>query len=264
MEAIAAARTGAPDMKQPLERSAPERREGVGALFPDPLDDDDAHDELVVTTRRAIGRVALVATETAGRFEREGVDYDPMAWMLAPRRVFGGAAAVDACLERDECMRGILIHGLGLGLDVGRDAVDALLAIDGDGDDDAFDDLEYGYLYGERPRGTGRATHGRVKRLTRQRLYTATLAETRDNRMIQAFHASVARNAGEVRARLAGRFGPDLAASADIRPGIHATAPLVIALVPSPVAAMIVQMGHDCASDAARTFAVDIQQVIQA
>ena len=39
----------------------------IGALFPDPLDDDADDDEVVVTTRRAIGRVALVATETAER-----------------------------------------------------------------------------------------------------------------------------------------------------------------------------------------------------
>ena len=88
----------------------------VGALFPDPLDDDAAGDELVVTTRRAIGRVAQVATETATRFQREGIEHDPMSWMYAPRALLNGASAVDSCLDRDACMRGILVHGLGLGL----------------------------------------------------------------------------------------------------------------------------------------------------
>jgi hypothetical protein len=234
----------------------------IGALFPDPLDDDADDDEVVVTTRRAIGRVALVATETAGRFQREAVEHDPMSWLLAPRRVFDGAAAVDACLTRDACMRGILVHGLGLGLDVERSAVDALLA--SDGEDDDFDEREFDYLYGGGAGGASQSDRDAVARSTRLRLFTATIAETRENRMLQAFHASVARSASEVRARLAGRFGPDLADVADIRLGIHPSAPLVIALVPSPVAAMIVKMGEDCASSAARTFAVDIQQVIQA
>lgn len=252
----------------------------AAASYLDPLDDDDPSDAVVVTTRRAIGRVALVAAETAGRFQREAVPHDAMAWLMAPRRVFDGAAAIDACLARDACMRGILVHGLGLGLDVERAAIDALIAADdGEGplassaealaaeDDDyakGFDGHEFEYLHGGRPGGPAHTGRGRTARRTRLRLYTATLAETRDNRMVQAFHASVARTEAEVRARLAGRFGPDLAASADVRPGLHPSAPLVIALVPSPVAAMIVQMGRDCASSVAMTFAVDIQQIIQA
>lgn len=233
---------------------------GDGA-FPDPLDPDSPDDDVVVTTRRAICRVALVAAETAGRFEREGVPHDPMSWMLAPRRVFDGGVAVDAALERDACMRAILVHGLGLGLDPDRTLIDALVAGD---DGDEFEEHEFRYLYGERAGGVDQPSKARTPRGTRLRLFTATLAETRDNRMVQAFHASVARNAGEVRARLAGRFGPDLANAADIRMGLNRSSPLVVALVPSPVAAMILQMGRDCASDAARTFAVDIQQVIQA
>jgi hypothetical protein len=234
----------------------------IGALFPDPLDDDTDDDEVVVTTRRAIGRVALVATETASRFQREAVEHDAMSWMFAPRRMFDGAAAIDACLSRDHCMRGILVHGLGLGLDVERSAVDSLIA--SDGEDEDLNEHEFDYLYGAGAEGATRSGRKAAGRSTRLRLFTATIAETRENRMLQAFHASLARNPAEVRARLVGRFGPDLADLADIRLGMHLSAPLVIALVPSPVAAMIVKMGEDCASSAARTFAVDIQQVIQA
>lgn len=256
MIAIGARRPDTTATKKPAEVAQ------VSTSFPDPLDADGDEDEVIITTRRAIGRVALVATETAGRFQREAVQYDPMAWMLAPRRVFDGAAAVDACLDRDACMRGILVHGLGLGLDVDRSTVDALIAED---DDERSEDQVSEYLYDTDLRGSGRTDYERTGRGKRRlRLYTATLAETRDSRMVQAFHASVARNADEVRARLVGRFGPELALAADIRPGIHPSSPLVIALVPAPVAAMIKQLGRDCSSSAARTFAVDIQQVIQA
>ncbi len=261
MEAIVAERTDAgwksnnfPTVKEH------ESTKRVGALFPDPLDEDDGADELVVTTRRAIGRVALVASETAARFQRESVDHDPMAWMLASRAVFDGAAAIDACLDRDACMRGILVHGLGLGLNVERSAVDALLA----SDDDDSDEHEFRYLHGDRTGHRGKGKRGKSGRVTRVRLYTATIVDTRDNLMRQVFHASLARDAAEVRSRLAGRFGPDIADLADIRLGVHIASPPVVALVPEPVLELIRRMERDCAKPYARTFAVDIEMGIQA
>ncbi|WP_242095380.1 hypothetical protein [Sphingomonas sp. CROZ-RG-20F-R02-07] len=242
--------------------SAPVSAKRVGALFPDPLDEDDGADELVVTTRRAISRVALVATETAARFQRESVDHDPMAWMLASRAVFDGAAAIDACLNRDACMRGILVHGLGLGLDVERSAVDVLLA--SDDDDDDFDEHEFQHLHGDRTGRRGKGERGKYGRVTRVRLFTATIVDTRDNLMRQVFHASLARDAAEVRSRLAGRFGPDIADLADIRLGVHIASPPVVALVPEPVLELIRRMERDCAKPHARTFAVDIEMGIQA
>lgn len=233
----------------------------VGAMFPDPLSEDDVTDEIVITTRRAIGRVALVATETASRFQREAVEHDPMAWMFAPRAMFDGAAAVDACLDRDACMRGVLLHGLGLGMDAEREAMDALLASD---EDEEFERHEFRYLHGERLSGSGKPLRGRSTRATRVRLYTATIVDTRDNLMRQVFHASLARDATEVRTRLAGRFGPDVADLADIRLGIHIASPPVVALVPEPVLELIRRMERDCAKPHARSFAVDIEMGIQA
>lgn len=234
-----------------------------GIVVLDPLDDDAPTDRVVVTTERAISRIALVAAETGARFQRDAVPYDAMAWMLSPRKAFDGAAPIEACLGRDACMRGVLMHGLGLELDIDRSAIDALMAHH---DDDGFDDAESDHLYGaaSSPDTPGRLSRSRTGRATRLRLYTATLADTRDNVMIQAFHASMARNAEEVRARLVGRFGPDLADAADIRPGIHRASPIVMALVPDAVVEMIKRMQGDHRSPAARTFAVDIQQCIQA
>ncbi|WP_240663392.1 hypothetical protein [Sphingomonas sp. UV9] len=234
--------------------------EGRTAALLDPLDADSPDDQIVVTTRRAICRVALVASETAGRFERESVKHDPMSWMLAPRQVFDGATAIDACLSRDACLRGILVHGLGLGLDVERAAIDALMAED----DDDFDEREAEYLYGDRPRGIGNPARGRASRATRLRLYTATICDTRDNTMFQAFHASVARSAVEVRKRLSRSLGAELAEVAEIRLGLHEASPLVIALVPAAVIEVIRQMQRDCASPGAKTFEVNIHQSIQA
>ena len=103
--------------------------------IPDPLDADLPSDEVVTTTRRGMIRVALVATEVATRFQRDGVAHDAMAWMLSPRDLFAGEAAVDACVARDACLRGVLMHGLSLGLDADPREIDELVEDVGEGVD---------------------------------------------------------------------------------------------------------------------------------
>ncbi|MEG8027677.1 hypothetical protein [Sphingomonas aerolata] len=113
------------------------RRLPAALVFPDPLDDDLADDDRIVLTRRRLVRLALVACETGARFERDGVRHDPMAWMLAPRRLFDGRTAIEACLELEGCNRAIVLHGLALGLDADADEIDELLADEpGDIDED--------------------------------------------------------------------------------------------------------------------------------
>lgn len=250
------------DRTEATTNRAPTRCYKVGPQFPDPLDIDEANDELVITTRRAIGRVALVATEAANRFYRESIPHDPMAWMFAPRQLFEGGSAIDACLSRDDCMRAILVHGLGLGLDVERAAIDVLLA--SEDDDDASSDDRYVHPWFIQDHSEPDHFRNTPRKSSRLRLYTATIVDTRDNRMLQAFHASVARNVGEVQARLAGRFGCDIAEAADIRVGIHPASPLVVSLVPTPVLEMLKALAAESSRRRVRTFAIDIEQSIQA
>lgn len=96
-------------------------------LAVDPMDDDEAGDEIVLTTRRRLMRLSIISAEVGARFAREGVAHDPMAWMLAPRRVFDGRVGIEACQELRGFGRGIVLHGLGLGLDADADFVDDLL-----------------------------------------------------------------------------------------------------------------------------------------
>lgn len=95
--------------------------------IPDALACDDPGDETVVVTRRGLVRIALVASEAAMRFQRDGVRQDPVAWMLAPRRLLAGRAPIDACLELSECERALMLHSLGIGLDADRAAFDRAL-----------------------------------------------------------------------------------------------------------------------------------------
>ena len=135
----------------------------------DPLGHDMGDDVVVTTTRRAISRVAFVAAETASRFEREMIDHDPVAWMMAPRRLFEGAAALDACLGRDAFLRASLLHGLSIGLDASPDEIDLLLEDDGvDFPDDglASDD---GFLLPSHEQDVGRADGGVGQAIVRER-----------------------------------------------------------------------------------------------
>lgn len=223
--------------------------------IPDPLDDDAPDDELVLTTRRALVRVALLASETGARFQREALNYDSMAWMLSPRTLFDGRAPIDACQDVEACRRGIVLHGLSLGLDAEPSFVDDLLA-----EDDEKRDRRH--LFGLRPSPEFRRS--RRKPTPRARMYTATIVDTRDNRMMQVFHASIARDVDEVRARLASRFGPDVAGLADIRQGVHVASPPVIALVPQAVLELVRGVEQNSAAPHARHFAVDIEMGIRA
>ena len=92
----------------------------------DPLADDTGGDLMV--TRVGVVRVALVAAEAGARMQRDGLSTDPMDWMLAPRRLFGGRPAIEACMERKNCTAAMLLHGLGLGLDADPALIDALVA----------------------------------------------------------------------------------------------------------------------------------------
>lgn len=106
-------------------------------LVPNAMAPDSADDAAIVVTRRRLLRLVIVAAEAGARFANDNCDVDPVAWMLAPRRLHDGVAPIDACLNLEEAERAVLLLGLGVGLDADRTAFDALLA--DDGDDDPFE-----------------------------------------------------------------------------------------------------------------------------
>jgi len=220
------------------------------SFFDDPLAPDLPNDRALVTTRRALCRVVTVAAEAGARFQREADSTDPVAWMLAPRRLFGGVAALDACLARDHFYRALVLHGLSLGVDAEPGSLDMAVP----------DDDEPGPPLG-RPR-RGRSDGRRSAHMAR--LYTATIAFSGGGVMLQAFHASVASHPAEVVQRLRKRFGEDVVSLAEIRVGFSQAMPLVIALVPESVAEVIRSVAFDCSTPAARNFTVDIEQRIEA
>jgi hypothetical protein len=208
--------------------------------YEDPLDADHADDVMVPATRRSLCRVALIASETATRFAREGLLHDPMAWLLAPRALFSGSTALEACLERDHCERAILLHGLSLGFDADPVAIDRLVAgddnvggddgdgrariVDHDGDGNRHD---HGDREG-RDDGDGlEEPFAALASFAPRRIFSATILMRRDGVEVIGFHASFARDHGEVFSRLHERFGGELTSHAEVRLGFDARHPLI-------------------------------------
>lgn len=198
---------------------------GMSNDYLDPLEGDEPSDGVIITSRRALTRVALVAAETGARFQRENVGHDAVAWMLAPRRLFDGLAALEACLDRDNCLRAVLLHGLSIGLDAAPARIDALLA-DSSGDGSADDP----WLGGERGRVASGPPGSR-----RPRLYSAVVVIARGGELLHAFHASVAPSAAVVRERIRARFGSAAAGQAEIRVGFDPDCPATKGMVPPAV-----------------------------
>ena len=239
--------------------------------YPDPLDHDMPSDEVVVTTRRGIVRVALVATEVANRFQRDGVAHDPMAWMLSPRALFGGIAAVDACTDRDACLRGTLLHGLSIGLDADPEEIDALVVDDvGDGEPSADprsssgDDRAAHRASAGDPRVLGGPRHDNVLPLRQQtgpapRLFTATIVHDDGFETVHAFHASFAMDEAEIAGRLYMRMGA-AAADAAIVTGFDHTSPIVEALVSQAICDTLMMIDAEQSSPLAAGLDLNIEQ----
>ena len=202
-------------------------------------------------THRAICRVALVATEVAHRFQREAVGHDAMSWMLAPRILFEGANAVEACLDRDACLRGVLIHGLSLGLDADPAMLDALASSDDEDDDFVAN--------GDAASGDPDVLRFPSSDEGELRLFTATVVAHDGFEMVQAFHASLATEEAEVAGRLYCRIG---AASADARiiEGFDPSDPLVAALVSEAIGDTLSMIAAQPTSPIAAGLDLNIEQ----
>lgn len=243
----------------------------ITAAFPDPLDHDLPSDDVVVTTRRGMVRMALVATEVASRFQREGVQHDAMAWMLSPRALFDGAAAIDACTDRDACLRGTLLHGLSLGLDAEPGEIDALVDDDGDADGDAIDprgdgggDLDTHRMVAEVHRTGGGPRHDNVLPLRPKaepapRLFTATVVADDGFETVHAFHASFAMDEAEIAGRLYMRMGAAAADAAIVR-GFDHTSPIVEALVSQAICDTLMMIDAEPSSPLAAGLDLNIEQ----
>lgn len=214
----------------------------------DPLACDHPDDRVVPTTERRLHRLAIVAADVGARFVREDIPHDPVAWLLAPRDLFGGARALDACQERDAFLRATLLHGLSLGLDADRDDVDALLAAEEDGEDGPMGE-ETPYLGSSCPRGSAR-------------LFTCTI-EGRvgsGGRCMQAFCATVAPDEEVFRRRLSVRYGQALGETATVQEGFDPDGVIAKTLLSDSVRRMLSIVARDPGADLGMGLDLQVEQ----
>lgn len=255
------------------------------AMYDDPLAEDRSSDLPIISTRRALTRLALVAAETGARFQRDGEGMDPMAWILAPRRLFDGEAALEAVLAHGPFMRALLLHGLSIGLDAEPAFIDDLVA--GNSDDDIFDEeedrSEQSHIAsgsdtgrGDSPNsggqgpwfaGPGEVEASRWAHLPGAtladgspahgpRLFTATLVHHDGRSTLHVFHASVCNDFMEAYQRLVARYGRDAASDAELNVGFDPTTTFAEALV-SPAMSELLQL-VDSAPDAPLAAGLDL------
>lgn len=217
----------------------------------DPLDKDSFDDAVIMTTRRGLLRLALVATETASRFAREQVAIDPMAWMLTPRRIFGGRAAIDGCLARDECLRAVVLHGLSMGMDADPAEIDALA--EDDDDEDGCGPAGYEAECGDVASPVECGLRG-------PRLWTSFLVVQNEWGAVQAFDALIAVDRREAEERLRARHGGRLADEIRVVEGFDPNLPLAEALISPALADMLAQVAADPASPLAEGLSVSVMQ----
>jgi len=252
-----------------IERTIVDAAQALPLPFPiDPLDFDLPDDEVVVTTRRGLVRLALVAADTASRFERETIGHDPVAWMLAPRALFQGRSAIEACLDRQDCLRAVLLHGLSIGLDAEPEEIDDLTD-DAEDDADVDVDADADAVADGDGDGFGRSDgEGRVEPSDRYedrcdgrpRLWTSLLVDERDGGTVHAFDAVIAASRLEAERRLRARHGSDVLHALDIVEGFDPNLPLAEALVSPAVADMLAQVAQDPGSPLARGLSVYVEQ----
>ena len=220
-------------------------------FYEDPLDENGASDVAVPATRRGLTRLALVAAETGARFQREGLECDPMTWLLAPRRMFEGLSAIEACLDREPCVRALILHGLSLGLDADQEDLNELidgsdLEVEGapvPGESLHFDDFVREAI----------AVHDWSDC---RRLVMAAPIHESGGSILQALHASVAEDAAEIRAKLISRFGP----SADIVAGFDPTTMFVEAMLSPAVVDMLDHVNADPCGSLASGLDINFEQ----
>lgn len=183
--------------------------------------------------RMQLGRIVMLAAETGARFERDGILADPAAWMVAPRRLFGGTSAVEACRDERPFLRAMLLHGLSAGLDADPELVDALVA-----EEPVAAEAEEGGTVVEEPRAP----------LPRMDLYTATVVCECSSSTSHIFHACMAFGPDDARRDLRTRVGGAAGRCARVRRGFDPSDPIAVENVSPAIGAVLLEVAADANS----------------
>lgn len=164
--------------------------------------------------------------------------------MYAPRALFSGRNAVEACFDPWAFKQAIILHTFSLGLDASPEQIDALLQ-NVDADDEQIDAPAVLAIRAPAP--------------GQRRLFTAFISETGSCGTLQAFLALIAEDATEIQKRLRDRYGARLAGTASVQQGFDASAPIAIALVSEAMADTLALIQADPESRLAEGLDIQIE-----
>lgn len=213
----------------------------------DPLGADEVTDEIVVTTTRRLLRLTTAAADVAARFVRDRAVEDPVEWMTAPRRLFDGETAMDACQDLVGFDRSVVVHGFGLDPDAPAEEVERLLSEEVDlaaaADSEVVQDGRHGLPRREYPRllSCWVTTSGRRGRLI-------------------AFYAMVTTRPNALMDRVLRRYGAAAAQRADVTVGFDRGNVLVDAMIGEEMINTLLLAAADPRSTAVRGLDVVVEQ----
>ena len=222
----------------------------------DPLGEDAASDTVFETTDRSLVRLAIAASDAGARFEREGLEFDPAAWLMTPRTLFNGRAAIEACMEREGFRRNLLLHGLQLGLDADPTTLDALLS---ENDEETAKTVVH-----DGGNETDREVDADAPREPDPQLRTCWLDLERDGVRVFTFWALVSDRPDDIVERVIGRFGKEAAVTADFRVGFDHSTPLGVAMISDALADTLALAACDPRSSLAEGLDMLIEQRFKA
>lgn len=204
-----------------------------------------------VLTAAAVRRVALVAAEAASRFAGDDGAALAMEWMEAPRALFGGASALEACVGPHHCRRAVTLHALELDPDADDLDVDLVMAPI----DDEEDAVHAPSLGADLDEHAGRRL---------PRLFVSEVSYERDGAGVWAFAATVANDEAHVLRTLQTRYGAEVAASATVRIGFDGGVGMARTLVSPALAETLAAVSRDPRSPLACGLDVLIEQRFRA
>jgi len=219
----------------------------------DPLAEDESGDVAYLTTPRRLLRLAICAADVGARFAREGLSEDPAAWMIAPRRLFGDRAAIDACQGLENFRRSVVLNGLQMGLDADPWEIDDLLVGDDTCDVSASIDCN-----------DETSMKGRTEaHLAEPDLYTCWIDVNDEHGRVLAFMAVVTDRPMDLIERVIGRYGADAARNTTFRKGFDHTTPLATAMLSEAMTDMLREIAVAPTSPLAAGVDVTVEQRFQ-
>lgn len=214
--------------------------------YADPLALDAARDTTISLSDRHLSRLLLLTGEIGRRFERERRDTEPAAWMYAPRVLFGGRNAVEACSQRGRFLDAMLLHKVTPLLDMHPEDMATLVY-----PDDEANVPECGstasFVSPSEPADV-------------PALFCASIVEEDAKGTRHIFYATLAPTDDHMYLELRGRFGIRLADLALVEKGFDPSKPVAASLLSEAMSAILEDVAQNPESALAEGLEVCLEQ----